>query len=313
MLEIACRFCGVYNRLDKLFCVRCRYRLIPLTVYDISLDDFVYSGDRDNLKALEGSKILEGLAKRLIAGRREQMLREWLHDRAYKVEISSELHNIVRTCGWILGVERLPEVYVAELPEVNAFTFGEDYNPVLVIGNKALEALTREELTTVIAHELTHVKSQHMTYHTLAELLVRGANFIAPILGVGVITTGLQMLLLAWHRESEITADRGALLVVQNPETFKTLMLKLAGRKAEEMRENGLIRALEELCKTHPDYGRRIEKVNEFYNSPEYSKAVKKIKKRIELNEALVPLCRYCRSPKDVDALFCPACRRSQI
>ena len=306
MLELACRFCGVFNRFDRFFCVRCRRRLVPLTSYDVTVDDFAYPGDVDNMHALEGSKVFTGLAKRFIAGKREEILRNWLREKAHPVEQSSELYDIVRRSGWLLGVERLPEVYVAGLTEPNAFTFGDNNNAALVVDYHLLNLLDREEVTALIAHELTHVKSQHLLYHTLAELIIRGADVVAPILGVGVVTASLRMLLLAWHRDSEITADRGALLIVQKPEVLKNLLAKLAGRRTDESR-------LEELFKTHPNYRNRVEKINEFYDSPEYREAVNKIKKREKLVWALTPLCRFCREPKPVEALFCPSCGRSQV
>jgi len=305
LLEFACRFCGVFNRFERLFCISCRRRLVPLTVYDLSVDDFAYPGDVDNMHALEGSRIFTGLARRFISGKRDEMLRRWLGDRARLVEQSSKLYEIVKRCGWILGVERLPEVYVAGLPEPNAFTFGDDDNAVLVIDYRMLELLTEDEVTALVAHELTHVKSRHLIYHTLAELMLRGVDIVAPILGVGVVTASLRMLLLAWHRDSEVTADRGALLVVQKPDVLKGLLAKLTGAA-----DGGKV---EELFKTHPNFRSRVEKINEFYKSPEYIRAVNKIRRREELNQALAPLCRFCKEPKPVEAFFCPSCGRSQL
>ena len=309
-LEVPCGFCGVYNRVERVFCLKCRSRLIPLTVYDLVEDDYVYPGDRDNLRALEGSKLLLGIAKRFIAGRRERVLREWLGGRAVRVEPFSELDMIVRECGNILAVEKMPELYVIGSDVINALTFGDDNNPVMAITSSALRELTREELMAVVSHELAHVKSKHLTYHTLAELLVRGANFIAPLIGVGVISSSLQMLLLAWYRESEITADRAALLVVQDIEIMKNLMRKITRNTQVN---KGLLSEVDELFKTHPNYEKRLEKLVEFYNSEEYKRAVEKIKRRRELAKALIPVCIHCKEPRPVSELFYPKCGKSQL
>ena len=204
----------------------------------------------------------------------------------------------------------MPELYIIPSEQINALTFGDDSNPVMVITSSAVKELTKEELKAVISHELAHIKSKHLTYHTLAELLVRGANFIAPLIGVGVISSSLQMLLLAWYRESEISADRAALLVVQNIEIFKNLMKKTYQRTSEY---SGVLSSIDELFKTHPNYEKRLEKLIEFYNSEEYRQAVKKIKKRKEIAKALIPICIHCKNPKPVSALFCPECGKSQL
>ncbi|MGA2199789.1 MAG: zinc ribbon domain-containing protein, partial [Nitrososphaerales archaeon] len=52
--ELPCRFCQAYNRLDRIFCLNCRRRLIPLTTYDVTESDFVCQADRDNLEIIQG-------------------------------------------------------------------------------------------------------------------------------------------------------------------------------------------------------------------------------------------------------------------
>jgi hypothetical protein len=91
--------------------------------------------------------------------------------------------------------------------------------------------LSEDEVLAVIAHELGHIKSGHVLYKTMA----RGMSFLLAIigdltLGIGrLVGRTLEATLLEWDRQSEFTADRSSLVVVQNPQVMLSLMMKLAG------------------------------------------------------------------------------------
>ncbi len=309
-LELTCRFCQAYNRLDRTFCLNCRKRLIPLTTYDITENDFVYQADRDNLEMLQGTEPLPHLIQGLVTGRREKSIRSWLATQAFKVENRSRLDSLIRGCGETLGLEILPEAFVISTPQLNASTFGRDDMPILAITSAALEALNEKELMALLGHELGHVKSKHLLYHTLAESFGAGAQLLANFYGAGLVAMPIQMLLLSWHRESEISADRAALLIVDDPGVFRSMMLKIMGQRAPQNDAPG--DSLSEAFQTHPTYGRRLAKVKEFHGSAEYARARDKVKTRLRLRNALVPACRFCGAGKPVTELYCKTCGKSQ-
>jgi predicted Zn-dependent protease len=120
----------------------------------------------------------------------------------------------------------------------------------------------------------------------------------------------IQMLLLSWHRESEISADRAALLIVNEPSVFRSMMLKIMGQRAPVTDAPG--DSLAEAFQTHPTYGRRLAMVKEYHASAEYARAKNKVKTRARLRDALVPACRFCGASKPVAELYCKNCGRSQ-
>ena len=162
----------------------------------------------------------------------------------------------------------------------------------------------------LVGHELGHVKSKHLLYHTLAESVGAGAQLLAGFYGAGLVAMPIQMLLLSWHRESEISADRAALLIVNDPGVFRSMMLKIMGYGASENGAPG--GSLVEAFQTHPTYGNRLAKVREFHGSAEYSRASEKVRTRLRLKPALVPACRFCGASKPVVDLYCKVCKRSQ-
>ncbi len=308
--ELQCGYCQAYNRVDRTFCLGCRRRIIPLTSYDITEDDFTYQADRDNLKMLQGTEPLPRIVEGLVAGGRQRSIRSWLDARAIRVENRSRLDALVRSCSEILGLEILPEAFVIPAPQLNAATFGSDERPILGVTSAALAALDETEMMALVGHELGHVKSRHLLYHTLAESMGAGAQILASFYGAGLVAMPIQMLLLSWHRESEISADRAALLLVNDPSVFRSMMLKIMGYGAPESAGPGDL--LAEAFQTHPTYGRRLAMVREFHASGEYSKAREKVRTRLRLKKALVPVCRFCGQEKPIGDLFCKSCKRSQ-
>ena len=308
--EVPCRFCKAYNRLDRTFCLNCRRRIIPLTPYDVVERDFVYQADSDNLKIIQGTEPLPHLIEGLVAGRREKSIRSWLEANAARVENRSKLDALIRDCGEILGLEVLPQTFVVPAAELNAFTFGRDDGPILVITAAALSVLNEMEVSALVGHELGHVKSKHLLYHTLAESLGAGTQLLASFYGAGLVAVPIRMLLLSWHRESEISADRAALLIVDDPMVFRSMLLKVMGRNAPP--NDAPSGSVAEAFQTHPNYGRRLAMVNEFHGSAEYARAKAKVRTRLSLRSALVPVCRFCGSAKPVTDVYCNACGRSQ-
>jgi Zn-dependent protease with chaperone function len=281
-----------------------------LTTYDVTESDFVCQADRDNLEIIQGTEPLPHLIEGLVRGGRERSMRSWLAARATKVENRSRLDALIRECSEILGLERLPETFVIPTSELNASTFGRDDRPMMAITSSALAQLNEVEVRALVGHELGHVKSRHLLYHTLAESFGNGAQILASFYGAGLVAMPIQMLLLSWHRESEISADRAALLIVGDPRVFRSMMLKIMGHGAPESDAPGA--SLVEAFQTHPTYGSRLAKVREFHSSPEYLRAREKVGTRMRLKNALVPACRFCGAGKPITDLYCKTCGKSQ-
>ncbi len=169
-----------------------------------------------------------------------------------------------------------------------------------------------------LGHELGHIKSGHMLYHTLAEVLGRGASLSASLFGLNILSIPIQLALLSWHRESEVTADRASLLVVKDVDVVTSLLKKLALSPNPVGEQNvagepGMLESASELFRTHPILSKRIKLVKEFANSSEFLRAEKKIELQQTVLRGLLPFCRYCGTKKTSEALFCPSCRKAQV
>src|SRR5881227_3577337 len=140
-----------------------------------------------------------------------------------------QLHNqLCESCA-ILGMNE-PELYVAQNPLPNAWTSGH-VHPYIIITSGLLDLMNEDEILAVIAHELGHIKSGHVLYRTMALSITLILTLIGDVtFGVGrVVGRSLEAALLEWYRMSEFTGDRAVLLVVQDPQTMLSLMMKFAG------------------------------------------------------------------------------------
>ena len=157
----------------------------------------------------------------------------YIQNVAQTVRVSStqcpQLYTLLQEACAILDV-REPELYVAQYPVPNAWTSGHDH-PYIVITTGLLDLMNEEEVLAVIAHELGHIKSGHVLYKTMARSMGALLALVGQMtLGIGqLIGQSLNAAFLEWDRKSEFTADRSALLVVQDPQVILSLMMKFAG------------------------------------------------------------------------------------
>ncbi|GCE49635.1 peptidase M48-like protein [Thermosporothrix hazakensis] len=140
-----------------------------------------------------------------------------------------QLHSLLQDACEILDVQE-PELYVSQYPVPNAYTSGHD-NPFIVVTTGLLDMMNDDEIMAVLAHELGHIKSGHVLYKTMARSIGAILSIVGDMtLGIGrIIGRTLEGAFLEWDRKSEFTADRAAMLVVQDPDVMLSLMMKLAG------------------------------------------------------------------------------------
>ncbi|MBC7841003.1 MAG: M48 family metallopeptidase [Gemmatimonadaceae bacterium] len=137
------------------------------------------------------------------------------------------LHAMVREVCETLDVREVPDLYVTLTPFVNAGAIGFD-RPFIVINTGSLAALSEDEQRFVLAHEVGHIASGHMTYRTIA-VIVSNIGFSALPFLAGLALMPFQLALLEWSRKAELSCDRAALLAVQDPTLAMRSFFILAG------------------------------------------------------------------------------------
>jgi Zn-dependent protease with chaperone function len=159
------------------------------------------------------------------------------------------LHRSLTWATRILDVPE-PEMYVTVDPVPNAWTFGHT-RPFVTLTSGLVDMMSDEELFFVIAHEVGHIKAGHVLYGTMARNIAAIVALIGQAtLGFGALLgQGLVIALYEWYRCAELTADRAALLCVQDLEPARATFMKLAGgttRLAAEMDRDEFLRQVHE-------------------------------------------------------------------
>jgi len=232
----------------------------------LSVDEFRHPSDQ---KATDALRKIPGIDKVFA-----KILEIGLERLFYVENVSSNLRvtpkmfpRLHRSLTWackILDVTE-PEMYVTVDPIPNAWTYGHT-KPFINVTSGLIDMMSDEELFFVIGHEVGHIKSGHVLYGTMARNIAAVVTILGEMtLGVGaLLARGLVIALYEWYRCAELTADRAALLCVQDLEPARDTFMKLAGgttRLAAEMdREEFLrqVREYEEVDRTTLDRAYKV-------------------------------------------------------
>lgn len=193
--------------------------------------DFMHPWDIKATAALKAVPGFDKLIAKIIEYSFERVY--YLQNVADNVRVTEDMFpKLNRYLEWgckILGVAK-PELYVSLDPSYNAYTYGHT-KPFIVITSSLLNLLDEQEKMYVICHELGHIKCEHVLYTLVAEnIAVLIEMFGKVTFGLGsLLGAGLALPLLDWYRKAELSADRAALLAVQDPTVAMRTFMKLAG------------------------------------------------------------------------------------
>jgi len=305
-----CRKCGLENNYGRLFCKRCLSRLNP-TCYDLIVEDFVTDGDQEALELLKAAGPLLQLTYSTIIEPRLRNLAARLSKGTMKSKLDRRIESLIVECADILALDLLPAVYLSNAGQRNAFTAGSDLEPIIVIDQDLVGLLSDEELRALLGHEVGHIKSRHLAYHSIAELLERGLGFSTSILGMGLVSIPMRLAMLAWHRESEFSADRAGLIAADSFASVASMFVKMIGDSGMTMDLHTNLTSLLEALQSHPHHLTRLKALKEFTDSAKYLDVKKKLEYREMFKLAFSETCRFCGASKNVEEIFCPRCKRS--
>jgi heat shock protein HtpX len=218
---------------------------------------------------------------------------------ARKVERTAEpqLYNLLENLAISRGLTT-PTLRIIEQPELNAYASGlREGHYSVTVTRGLMEALDRDEMEAVLAHELTHVINKDVRtmviasifagiITVIAELLFRGLFYLrggkdnknaGPLLLIGfaIALVGFALAVvirLMLSRTREFVADAGAVELTKNPDAMISALRKVSGRSRlaapDEVQgmflDNRKEGFLDGLFATHPSIDKRIEALVRF-------------------------------------------------
>lgn len=233
------------------------------------------------------------------------------------MESTPSLYRMVKDIAITLDVDEMPEVYTAWGYDVNGYTTGIQENTLMVLNSGAVDLLSEPQLRYVVGHEMGHVKSGHVIYHMMAQLI---ANMMASIPLGETMLGPIRLALLYWNRMSEFTADRADLLACQDKDEAVRAIAKMAGvplrhfddiniasfiKQAEEFERmysgiaDSVIKSVSLLNQSHPWTVLRAAELLKWVESGGYQKT---------LSACEAVICVHCGNTVPADAAICNRC-----
>ena len=261
------------------------------TLIDISSLSWEHPADRAALNTLRAIPGFQQVVNKVASVFGERGVRHLFTANAVRVgptqrpDLDALWTEVLVTMDW----PTRPQLYVTQTPMLNAGAVGFG-DPFVVINSAALEHLTRDELRVLLAHELGHIMSGHVTYRTIAQIIMMVGLSSLPFLA-GIALMPFQIALLEWYRKSELSCDRASLLDAQNPDLVLTTFMKLAGgrefgdkldlaafkEQAKEYETDGsawdtVLKALNTAFREHPFATVRAGELQRWVDSGAYAK-----------------------------------------
>lgn len=309
-LFVRCRYCGQKNTVKEGYkngeakCGRCKLQLsneFHKKFADLGKHEYVHPSDSKALAALRAIPGIDTALRKLLKVTGESAIRVTFMASAVKVTPKQcpDLHAKLQIACTTLGVD-MPDLFIQQNPVVNAFTGGVD-KPIIVLHSGLIERLNEDEILAVIAHEVGHIHAEHVLYLTAAQLILAVATIplaSLPVAGIikELLTATMRGALLAWMRRAELSCDRAALLVTQDPHVIGRTMMKLAGgtlaskidydlflEQAREFQKNYDEKALDKFWAdiinaglSHPFPIWRVSEILKWVESGQYAELMKK-------------------------------------
>lgn len=303
IVTLKCRHCETENELkkdeiihslDEIKCKNCSKNLFldkNERLYDIPTSVYEHPLDRDALNALKAFPGIDNILRNLLKKFSDRYFKIFFMQNYVRVNESNikPLYKMMEKITNILDIPNIPELYILQSPIPQAFTIGVD-KAIIGISTTMFDLLKEDEIEGVLAHEMAHIKSNHILYKTAARILTMLAETIASAtLGIGsIITLPILYALKYWDRCSELTADRAEILITRDYDKFVRTRMKLQSGKsifksefdikefekqAEEVysmeKENFMDRVMmlfQELNQTHPFPVWRVGAIREWVN-----------------------------------------------
>jgi len=314
--QVSCYTCGGNgaNLPDKVvICRECR-ALKPLVPgYQVDNSAFAWAADAKAMSVLRSMTPLNLAAKAVS----DKVGRRWIESTFNGVMLSEKqmphiFGQAVRAAR-ILGMPKMPSVYISGERAWDMLTFGTDHDSFIVVGSALAGNFQNVDMLFLLAREMGHCKAGHALWKTVIRFFLgeqgpskgfMSGGILANILSPSALLGGaMEMPLLAWARQAEITADRAGLLAVGNEEVARRVLLSWTLKSSfifkqininawleQQSVDDDSYGKLSELTTTSTPYiGPRLKLLTQFAASQEYKHSLSIISQTIKAGAPKAP------------------------
>ncbi len=243
-----CRNIGAGLGEDVLVCPECSWLRPLLPGYKLDRSVFLWAQDGQAMTHLQSISALHTAAKSVS----EKVGRPWIESTFNGIRLGPrqfpDIWIRAVLAARILGLPRMPDVYISGDSQWNTYTYGTDTSAFIVLGTAILNNFQNDDLLFVLAREMGHCRAGHALWKTVARFLVGDDSVRKGLLSGGVLNAislsptkwvqdAVDIPLMAWSRQADITADRAALLAIGDEALARRVILAWSIRSARLLKQ----------------------------------------------------------------------------
>jgi len=186
--------------------------------------------------------------------------------------LARRVYNVVEEMKVAAGMRYMPKVFLIEANYMNAFASGySEKSAMVAISTKLANALTRDELQAVMAHELTHIRNQDIKLNLFTMVLSNMMLIIMDMLFYSVLFSGN-----SGNRGNNRNNNAAAFFIIimilrYVLQIFTIFMMLFLSRTREYMADAGAV----ELMRTNAPMANALMKIANDSQSPEAQQSYK--------------------------------------
>ena len=239
-----CKVCGGNGAglpAAEIVCPECGW-LRPLTPgYQLDRSVFLWAQDGQAMAKLQSMPALHAVVRNVS----DKVGRPWIESTFNAIRLGPrqfpDVWNQAVLAARILGLPKMPDVYISGDQMWNTYTYGTENSSFIVLGTSHLINFAGDELLFVLAREMGHCRAGHALWKTVTRFIAGDTSVHSGILSDGLINAispshlikgALDMPLMAWSRQSDISADRAGLMAVGDEALARRVLLAWSIRSA---------------------------------------------------------------------------------
>jgi len=293
----SCYTCGGNGeKLDPkaVICKECSWLKPLVPGYRIDSTAFEWAADAKAMATLRAMTPLTAAAKMVS----EKVGRRWIESTFNGILLGEKqmphIYSQAVKAARILGLTHMPDVYLSGERPWDCLTFGTEKDSFIVIGSAIAGNFQSHDLFFLLAREMGHCQAGHALWKSVIRFLIGEQSQAKGFMAGGImnaikspgqlIVNAVEVPLLAWARQAEITADRAALLCIGSEEVarrvliswslrssmlFKQINIKAWLEQQATSEEDGYSKLSELTTSSTPYLSRRLKLLSDFAKSPE--------------------------------------------
>jgi len=248
--QVVCKVCGGAGaglNADTVICPECSWLRPLLPGYTLDRSVFLWAQDGQAMTKLQSISSLHTAVKAVS----DKVGRPWIESTFNGILLGPrQFPDIwVRAilAARILGLTKMPDVYISGDSQWNTYTYGTDTSAFIVLGTAILNNFQNDDLLFVLAREMGHCRAGHALWKTVSRFLV-GDTSTHGLLSNGVLNAislsptkwlqdAVDLPLMAWSRQADITADRAGLLALGDEAQVRRILLAWSIRSARLLKQ----------------------------------------------------------------------------